>query len=77
MYIKIVGKRHVTFTAQDGNQITGDTYYYLYGDSNVEGFAPDKCFVRSGRQVPFKVNGEYQVYYGRNGKIDLDNIQDA
>lgn len=77
MYIKVVGKRHVTFTGTDGNQITGDTYYFLYSDQQVEGFAPDKCFVRTGRPVPFRVNGEYQVSYMRNGKIDLDNIQDA
>lgn len=75
MIIKVVGKRHVTFDGSDGKPVVGDTYYYLYNDDNVEGYCPDKQFVRSDRACPFRVNGEYKVNYNRHGKIDLDSVE--
>lgn len=75
MVIKIIGVRPVSFKGSDGEEVTGKSYHYLYQESGVEGYAADKVFVRSGRSVPFVVNGEYSVYYRKNGKLDLDNIQ--
>lgn len=74
MIIKIVGSRPVSFKDQNGDQVTGTSYNYLYQDDHVEGYAVDKVFVRSGRMNPFKVNGEYNVLYNRYGKIDLDSV---
>lgn len=77
MRVKVIGKRNVSFTAQDGNQINGNTVYYLYHDSNVDGACPDKTFVRSNVRDPFEINKEYEVYFMRNGKIDLDSVKEC
>lgn len=74
MIIKIVGERPVSFKDQNGDQVTGKSFNYLYQDDHVNGYACDKVFVRSGRQCPFQVNGEYNVLYNRYGKIDLDSV---
>lgn len=76
MRIKIVGKRNVQFQDQrTGNTVSGTTYVYLYEDQNVDGFGADKVFVRDGYRSPFTVGNEYDVYFTRHGKIDLDNVQ--
>lgn len=71
MEISICGSRKVSFVADDGNTITGTTYYYLYEDSNVSGYAPDRVFVRDGSYNPFTVGKSYKVEYNRRGKIDI------
>lgn len=76
MRIKIVGKRAVQFQDQrTGNTIAGTSYTYLYEDQNIDGYGADKVFIRDGFHSPFTVGGEYDVFFNRHGKIDLDNIQ--
>lgn len=77
MIIKVIGKRSVSFKGTDGNEVSGKTVYFVYNDDRVDGVAPDKTFVRSGRHDPFEIGKEYNVSYMRNGKIDLDNIENA
>ena len=76
MRIKVVGKRNVSFTDQaTGGQINGTSYMYLYEDQNIDGYGTDKVFVRDNVKSPFVVGQEYDVYFNRRGKIDLDNVQ--
>lgn len=75
MDIKIVGRRKVSFEGATGDKITGKSYHYLYTSDSAEGYLADKVFVIDGRPDPFEIGREYQVFFKRNGKIDLDNVE--
>lgn len=75
MDIKIVGRRNVSFNGNNGDQINGMSYHYLYQAGGADGYLTDRVFVMAGRPDPFVVGKEYQVYFKRNGKIDLDNVE--
>lgn len=78
MTIKVVGFRNVNFKDNaSGNDISGTTVYFLYGDRNVDGYAVDKTFIGSGRINPFELNKTYSVAYNRYGKIDFDSVLEA
>lgn len=76
MRIKVVGKRDVSFKdSATGGQINGTSYTYMYEDQHIDGYGADKVFVRDSVKSPFVVGQEYDVYFNRHGKIDLDNVQ--
>lgn len=78
MNINIVGVRNVSFKdAQTGNEITGKSYYYLYQDNNVIGYAADKFFVSSNVVDPFNVGHAYEVVYNRYGKFDYSKVREC
>lgn len=79
MEISIVGSRNVRFNDQaSGNVISGKTFYYLYSDLNVDGYAPDKVFVNDSYSgiCPFIVGKRYDVSYDRRGRIDFSSIRE-
>lgn len=79
MEISVVGYRNVSFIDNSsGNQIIGKSYYFLYSDDNVVGYAPDKVFVRDGRfsVSPFDVGKRYNVSYDRRGRIDFSSVKE-
>lgn len=75
MDIKITGRRKVSFDGNNGDKITGKSYHYLYTADGAEGYLTDRVFVMDGRSDPFVIGQEYQVFFKRNGKIDLDNVE--
>lgn len=75
MEISICGSRNVSFIDEKtGKEINGKTYFYLFEDSSVEGYMPDKIFVNSRYGEPFTVGKWYSVAYNRYGKIDLNTV---
>lgn len=78
LIINIIGCRNVSFTDQKtGNDITGKTYYYMYEDSNVSGYASDKFFIASRIDDPFIVGRSYEVVYNRYGKFDFSKVREC
>lgn len=71
--VNIVGKRPVSFTAEDGHQINGVTVYITRPDSRVEGLVADKLFISTARlselSAPCKVGTSVLVEYNRAGKV--------
>lgn len=71
--VKIVGKRSVSFVADDGKQISGSTLYITREDANVEGLVADKMFIGINRlselTAPAKVGTEVLVEYNSRGKV--------
>lgn len=75
MKISVCGKRAVSFKDQNtGEVVQGLTYYYLSEDPNVDGYFPDKIFVRDRFGEPFRIGYWYSVSFNRYGKIDLSSV---
>lgn len=78
LIINIIGCRNVSFTDQNtGNDIIGKTYYYMYEDSNVSGYASDKFFITARIDDPFIVGRSYEVVYNRYGKFDFSKVREC
>lgn len=72
--IKIVGTRETSFTAADGKQINGTSFYYIMQDENVTGLAAGRVFISSDKLSMLAcqpaVGQSVQVVYNRYGKVD-------
>lgn len=72
--VKIIGIQDVSFSGQDGNQVTGVTYYYTREDEKIKGFAAGKYFISTDKVSRFsvqpKLGDEVCVIYNRYGKVD-------
>lgn len=78
MKVKVVGWRNVSFKANDGNEVSGRTIYYVNLDPMDlrygAGHSVDKFFIsdsKLGRSDNLlEISHSYEVFYNRYGKID-------
>lgn len=78
MIINIIGVRNVNFVDQStSNQISGKTYYYMFEDNNVQGYAADKFFISNNVVDPFIVGKAFEVVYNRYGKFDFSKVREC
>ena len=72
MKATILGKRKVSFIADDGREISGTTVYLGFeDDEEVEGMVCEKTFL-SHSVVAYKdlvVGADVEVTYNRKGKV--------
>ena len=68
----VIGKKPVSFTAKDGKEITGTTYYLGYETDGVEGMATDKVFISAAKMPKddIAVGSEVDVLFNRYGKVE-------
>lgn len=68
----VLGKKAVSFTTDDGKEITGVTLYLGYEERNVEGMAAVKVFVSEAKmpKEPIVVGSEVNVHFNRYGKVE-------
>lgn len=68
----VLGKKPVSFTTNDGKEITGITLYLGYEAKGVEGMATDKVFVSAAKmpKEPIVVGSEVDVHFNRYGKVE-------
>ncbi len=72
--INIVGTRDSSFTAKDGRQVNGYSFFFTMVDPHVTGLLTGKCFVSTDKldtlSVFPHVGDSVRVQYNRFGKVD-------
>lgn len=76
--IKIVGKRNLNFTNDNGQEVKGTQYAYLFEDPHIDGYWIDKFFVNENYKLPCEiiVGRDYDVScYFRSTRLDLQSLK--
>lgn len=72
--INIVGTRTTSFTAQDGRQVNGRSFFFTQEDDHVTGLMTGKFFLSETKLDSLstfpKVGDTVRVLYNRFGKVD-------
>ena len=78
MFVKVVGKKVLNFTTEDGKVVDGAHYHLTYEEDGVEGLAAEKIFVSSAKlnSAEVSVGDMLEVYYNRYGKVDKIQVAD-
>lgn len=69
---ELVGLQKVDYTNKQGRQISGYNLHLTYDDSNVDGIACERVFVRS---IPshLALGSQLRIFYNKYGSIeDID-----
>ena len=72
----VLGKKAVSFTADDGKEISGTRLYIGYEAKGVEGMATDKVFVSAAKMPKgdIVVGSEVNIHYNRYGKVEAIDV---
>ena len=79
MLVKVIGKKALNFTTDDGKVIDGAHYHITYEEDGVEGLAAEKLFISSTKINPkdVSVGDSLNIYFTRFGKVDKADITDV
>lgn len=71
MIIKLLGKKAVNFTNNNGEVVSGETLYCCFQDPNVQGYRTEKFFIKKGIEIPdCKLNDTLDIIFNMNGKVE-------
>lgn len=79
MLVKVVGKKVLNFTTEDGKVIDGAHYYVTYEEDGIEGLAAEKFYISSSKLNTnvVSVGDSLNIYFNRLGKIDkVENAEE-
>lgn len=78
MIIKIIGSRDINFKNDDGQEVKGKQYAYLFEDPHINGYWYDKFFISEGRSLPCEimVGHDYDISsYFRSTRLDFQSLK--
>lgn len=78
MIIKIVGSRNINFKNDNGEEVRGTQYAYLFEDPHINGYWYDKFFIAEGRSLPVEiiVGHDYDISsYFRSTRLDFQSLK--
>lgn len=78
MIIKVVGSRKLNFKNDNGEDVRGTQYAYLFEDPRITGYWFDKFFINEDRVLPCEiiVGHDYDINcYFRSDRLDFQSLK--
>ena len=78
MFARVVGKKPLNFTTEDGKVIDGVHLYVTYDEAGVEGVVAEKLFISSTKLnvKDVSIGDVLEIYFNRYGKVDKVTVAD-
>lgn len=72
MKATLLGIQSVNFTSNDGQTVSGNSFFIAFPDENVEGLKVDRIFVRRELEVPkdIKLNDSIDISFNMKGRVE-------